>query len=86
MHIPVPQEPGFLLTLIQPPLYHPPWLQWLARGLLRVLCFCFYIWRTFWSCLFPGFFVSVAQEMEHMSPCLEILLNRAGKEMRKDPN
>lgn len=27
-----------------------------------------------------------APEMEHLSPCLEILLTRAGKEMRVDPN
>ena len=61
----------------------PP--QWPAQGLLGVLCCCFHIWRTFGSYFFPGFFVSVAQKMEHMSPCLKILL-RAGKEMRKDPS
>lgn len=37
---------------------------------------------AFLSCLFPGSLAPVAQEIEHTSPCLEILLNRTGKEMR----
>lgn len=49
-----------------------------ARGAVLLLCL-----EDFLVVLFPASLVPVAQETEPMSPCLEIPLNRTGKETRK---
>lgn len=55
----------------------------LSRGLQRLGAVLLLCLEDFLVVLFPASLVPVAQETEPMSPCLEIPLNRTGKETRK---